>query len=300
MITHIYSEIDGERLSLELRRPELSGLTVLSVTGLGAAEGTINTLAGPNIRGARFNSAQHRQRNIEIQLATTGDFPEDLREKLYKFFPVTGKITFGVTTKTRTSIVDAAYIETNEANIFAKISNQSITLVCPSAFFRDLIRGSFELSGVEAGFVFPFSNDSLTENLLDFGTISKTPQKFITNVGGVDVGFRITINFLGPTGDISIYNNSMNETMTIDMDILTGLIGGPIVEGDIVFISTVIGDKHIYHIRNGVVTNIINALPIYTPWVRLGKGVNEMTMTSIPDMNNVQAIFEYDVLRLGV
>lgn len=59
----------GDRVKLELGKPEVSGFLIKSVTGLGPVKANVNTTEVVTNDGSMFNSARLSQRNIVFQLA---------------------------------------------------------------------------------------------------------------------------------------------------------------------------------------------------------------------------------------
>ena len=109
----------GESLKLELTRPELSGLIVQSIEGLGPTKATINTGETATMDGSLFNSARANSRNIVITLALMfAPTIEDSRQKTYKYFPVKKRIRLDFETDRR-SVYTYGYVESNEPAIFS-------------------------------------------------------------------------------------------------------------------------------------------------------------------------------------
>ena len=58
----------GESLEMELARPEVSGLAITDIEGLGPVKATINTSEIATGDGALYNSAKLETRNIVMTL----------------------------------------------------------------------------------------------------------------------------------------------------------------------------------------------------------------------------------------
>ena len=58
----------GDRIKLELGKPDVSGFLIKSVTGLGPVKATVNTTEVVTNDGSMFNSARLSQRNIVFQI----------------------------------------------------------------------------------------------------------------------------------------------------------------------------------------------------------------------------------------
>ena len=62
----------GEELTLDLFRPELSGLYIKSIDGLGPPSASINTQDVATIDGALYVGSRLETRNLTIELGTIG------------------------------------------------------------------------------------------------------------------------------------------------------------------------------------------------------------------------------------
>lgn len=112
----------GDSLKLDLRRPELSGFLVKSVSGLGPSKTNISTTESSTNDGALFNSARLAPRNIVFELvfvesANLEDI-EDVRQKVLQYFPAKKNIELLIETDNRT-VKTTGYVESNEPNIFS-------------------------------------------------------------------------------------------------------------------------------------------------------------------------------------
>ena len=56
----------GDRIKLELGKPDVSGFLIKSITGLGPAKANVNTTEVSTNDGSLFNSARLSQRNIVL------------------------------------------------------------------------------------------------------------------------------------------------------------------------------------------------------------------------------------------
>lgn len=167
----------GDSIKIDLAEPEKSGFVIVSVTGLGPAKANIVTSEISTNDGALFNSARMNSRNIVFNLlfwdTNSGESIEEIRLKSYRFFAPKKKLTLLVETDKRTAEI-VGYVETNEPTIFSKSEGAQISIICPDPYFYSAGKdGTMRtvFSGDDPLFEFPFSNESLTENLLVFGEV---------------------------------------------------------------------------------------------------------------------------------
>lgn len=293
----------GDSIKLELARPELSGFVVESITGLGPGKADINTTDISTNDGSLFNSARLPSRNIVISLKYLWkDSVEDVRQLSYKYFPIKKKLKLLIETDNRLAEIEG-YVESNEPNIFSKSENSEISIICPYPFFYSAGKGGNNVtvfSGIESSFEFPFSNESLTDCLLEMGSIQNKTDNLIVYNGDSETGITITIHAVGEATNIAIYNTYTREVMKIDTDKIATLTGSGIIAGDDIVICTVKGSKSTVLIRSGQTINILNCMDKNTDWFQLSKGDNVFAYTAESGTSNLQFKIENRSLYEGV
>jgi len=291
----------GDSLKLELTRPEKSGFVIESITGLGPGKANINTSDSSTNDGSMFNSARISSRNIVINVKYLWkNTIEEARQLSYKYFPLKRKLTLLIETDNRMAEIEG-YVESNDPNIFSKDEGSDISIICPSPFFHDANSNEVtSFSGIEPLFEFPFSNESLTENLLEFSEIRDITDRVITYSGDYEIGITINIKAIGEAGNISIYNVNTHETMHIYSDSIQKLTGSGIVEGDEIVICTEIGKKSAVLLRNGITTNILNCLNKDADWFKLVRGENTFAYTSDSGRSNLRLEIMNRIIYEGI
>lgn len=291
----------GDSIKLELMKPEESGFVIRSITGLGPGKANINTSEVSTNDGSLFNSARVPSRNIVISvLYLWKETIEDARQLSYKYFPIKRKVTLLIETDNRMAEIEG-YVESNDPDIFSQEEGSEISIICPNPFFYDAYENHVtSFSGIEPAFEFPFSNESLTEPLLEFSVIRDVTDRVITYKGDHEIGVTITIRAVGEAGDISIYNVDTREVMYIYNDAIEALTGSGIKEGDEITICTEIGKKSATLLRTGVRTNILNCLNRDADWFRLVKGNNTFAYTAETGRNNLRLEIQNRVIYEGV
>lgn len=290
----------GDSLKLVLEKPEESGFIVESITGLGPAKATINSTEVSTNDGSLFNSSRVGSRNIVISLRFLWkETIEDVRQLSYKYFPVKRKLTLLIETDNRTSEIEG-YVESNEPDIFSKEEGTDISIVCPYPYFYSVSNRVTTFAGIEPAFEFPFSNESLTDPLLEFSMIRKNPDRDIVYTGDAETGITISIRAYGSASNISIYNVTAQEVMKIDTSKIEAITGSGIVEGDEIVICTVKGSKSALLVREGKTTNILNAISRDSAWFQIAKGTNVFMYVAEMGQNNLQLEIQNKVLYEGV
>lgn len=291
----------NESIDIVLTQPELSGFIVSSIDGIGPVKATINKNELATSDGSIFNSARLPDRNIVLELLydSTNDTIENIRQKSYKFFPIKRQIRFQIVTDNR-ELEILGYVESNEPNIFSEREGAQISIICPNPYFYSQQIQTTVFYGVESQFEFEFENDSLTEPLLEMGTIEQVREQTVYYTGDAETGVTIRIHAMGEVRNIAIYNVTTREIMRIDTDMLTQITGQALSDGDDIIINTARGNKSILLYRDGVYINILNCLDRNTDWFRLIKGDNVFTYTALEGIGNIQFKIENQVLYEGV
>ena len=294
----------NKEITLELTRPDKSGLIVKSVEGLGPAKANINVTDISTSDGGIFNSSRLDKRNIVMNLGflqSSTESIEDIRQKTYMYFPIKKKVHLTIVTDNHTLETDG-YIESNEPDIFSQNEGCSISIICPVPFFYSKNDNTTSFSGVESSFHFPFANDSLQDPLLEMGVIQNKSEQIIVYDGNSEIGMTIHIHATGEATNITILNVLTGDKMIINTDRLKTIMGTEtaIIEGDTIVINTVRGDKSITLLRDGVTTNILNCLDRGSKWFTLTKGDNIFSYDAETGATNLQFYIVNKVAYDGV
>lgn len=296
----------GDRIKLELGKPDVSGFLIKSITGLGPAKANVNTTEVSTNDGSLFNSARLSQRNIVLDMVfintVYGESIEDLRQKSYKYFPLKKSVELTIETDNR-YVKTTGYVESNEPNIFSSQEGTQISIICPDPYFYSAGEDGNNVTNfysIDPMFEFPFSNESLDEPLLVFGEIQIKTEGVITYHGDSEIGVMIYIHAIGPATNINIYNTETREVMRINTEKISLLTGKGIVASDDIVINTAKGEKSITLIREGVSYNILNCLDKNTDWFMLAKGDNIFAFTADSGVTNLQFRVENKVIYEGV
>lgn len=292
----------GESLLIELFNPASSGFEVHDISGLGPPKGTINFAKISTMDGVIYNSATAVGKNILLTLGFL-DIPsvEEIRHKSYQYFPIKKKVELVFKSDKRTLGISGR-VESNEPNIFSQEKNTVISIQCEDAYFIGLgeqDKISTDFYSTVGGFEFPFSNESLTEPLIEFAQVISILEKNIYYYGDADVGITLKVSALGVVENPRIYNADTGESIFIDTDVLEQMTGSGLVSGDTMIIKTSKGEKSAYLTRNGVTTNVLNALGKNVRWLQLSKGNNKLAYTADAGVGNLQLVVESRVLYEG-
>lgn len=290
----------GESIVFDFTAPTKTGIALHHMEGLGPGKADINLSKNSNADGGEYNSARLNERNIVLYLAFLfNPDVETMRHLSYKYFPIKKKVKLRIETDHRTSEIEG-YVETNEPVVFSIQQTTQISIICPDPYFYSYDKQVTTFSGIEGGFEFPFSNESLTEPLLEFGKIFMDRNKSVYYRGDAEVGIEIVMHSLGDVSGFSIFNLSTGEYMEIDSAKLASKTGSDIIAGDDIIISTVKGNKYVILFRNGVYTNILNCLKKGSTWFTLTKGDNRFMYKATLGETFIQVKISNNILYEGV
>lgn len=309
----------GEEIKITLTEDEPDhGLLLTSMTGLGPVKADINTMELVTSDGSLYNSARVGERNIVLKFLFTGDI-ESTRHLTYKYFPEKKPLELIIDTTNR-SLKTIGYVESNEPDIFSDKESANISILCPDPYFYSLSANVSKAEKARKLFEFPFECnadivyrhsyilDSNNDNLLDyrdrpiedtqllnvvrgnieFGEIISTPAALVQYDGHVNVGITIKIKFLGPCGNIAVYNSGSKQRMDIDISKILYSIGEEISSGDSLTITTSIGNKTAYYKKGSTIYNVLYALGDSPNWIYLVNGDNVFTYTSEYNFGNLE------------
>lgn len=290
----------GDTITLELGKPQDSGLLIYNVEGIGPPKADINTTNVATVDGSIFNSARATERNIVVSMKYLFDpMVEDARHKSYKYFPVKKQVKLEFLTDRRECEI-YGYVESNSPNIFSSQEYTQISIICPDPYFYALKKSLTTFYGIIPRFYFPFSNKSLTKKKLVMGEIRINKSQTVYYEGDAEVGVTMYIHAIGYAENITIYKLDTREIMAIDTNKIEKITGAPFGTGDEIIISTVSRQKYIRLLRGGRYTNIINALDKNADWFQLQKGDNVFAYTAEYGEDNLQFRIENQVVYEGV
>ena len=290
-----------ESVKIELTEPESSGFIIRSIEGLGPAKANINLTELATLDGALDNGALLGTRNIVMSLIFVGTPTiEDTRLRSYKYFPIKQNLTFEIETDNR-HCYTVGRVESNTPTIFGDDREGcQISILCPNSYFQDMEDTIIDLDYKNDAFTFPFSNESLTEPLIEFGLIKTTQTFTISYIGDSETGIIVHIYMDGPATNIGIESQDTNEQLSLSDEKIQAIIGGAIRSGDEIIISTIKGNKRVYFIRNNVQYNILNALEAPISWLQLHNGENNFLLTGDSAQGGIRYEISYKTIYEGV
>lgn len=290
----------GESLTLELTRPELSGIIIQGITGLGPVKATVNTSDIATSDGSLFNSIRASSRNIVFTLVPmSAPLVEYTRHKIYKYFPLKGRVRLDIKTDYR-SVYTYGYVESNEPNIFSEMETVQISIVCTDPYFREKQTSASAFYGVEPLLEFPFSNEDPVEKKIEISRLRLDSRAIIEYDGDAETGGLIVFHANNLVRNIVLQNTFTLERLEIDTDMIKTISGFDFNSGDEIVISTIPGDLYARLLRNGKYTNVISALGKDSDFLRLTPGTNIFAFDAEEGRDSLIITFKYNKAYGGI
>ncbi len=271
------------RTDFELSDPDPTGIAVKSISGLGPSDGVVNISEFASLDGGNYSSSRLPSREIVLNLGviSTISTVEEARLNLYKWFPILKNVTLIFKTDIREYYINGI-VKSLNPDIFSENESVQVTISCPDPYFREY-GGSDVADGVnnviykvQPMFEFPFSNESLTENLIEFSRINNIATLSFFNPGADNVGGIFTFRFYGPVQNPYIVNETTNEIFRIQTDQFKEIYGFEFSNGDVAEISTIPKKKKAILYHDGIEYNLLNAVRRDSKWITFVRGENKI------------------------
>lgn len=269
----------GDSLELPLRWPNESGLLISKIDGISPGNVTVNSQDYAVIDGGVFNSSRIGTRVITINFYYGFDpHIESSRHRAYKYFPVKEQVRLDFLTDERALSI-WGWVEENDTQIFSKQEEGQVSIICPDPYFYERDYAQFILGRGSSKFEFPFSNESLTEPLLEFGEVGNRHFYDVQYNGDIEVGAIIRIQFNTPVDQITpieVHDVLDRQFVELDLSKIQSSTGITFEQYGSIVINSVRGEKDIYYERFGIKKSLFGAFDIiHFPWMYLSPGKNQ-------------------------
>lgn len=279
-----------ESLTMDLFHPEYSGLNITNIDGLGPAQANINITDMATVDGGLFSSARQQRRNIVFTFKLMMEPSiEDVRLKIYKYFPIKKKVSLKIKTDRRTSEC-SGYVESVTPDIFQQEETCQVSIICPDPNFYSVgdVGGAF--NGINPLFESPFydefnrvdgwpadiwsSGDSNVVDTFELSAITLETTAVFTYSGDIDTGVLITIHAMDDVTNITLWNNDTREHISIDTDKIRQITGIQYGNLDDILINTKRGERYVKLLHEGTYYDILSAVNRDADFFQLTSGTN--------------------------
>ena len=247
--------INGGVLELPIYDPDDDQeFPIRDIQGLDPVKANLVSSSFAQLDGAQFQSSRRETRNIIFKLGMYSDFVDSsiqqLRRYLYTFLMPKSNVTLRFYVDDGTTIDIEGYVETFDAPLFVKDPEATISLLCYDPDFKSI--NPVQIEGVTVP------------------TAIDTP---IDYEGDVDTGFIFTL-LVNRTIDEFVIANILPGGSVIALGFASS--AAPLLNGDILTISTVPGSKYARFVRGGVTSSILWGIDPTSDWLKLFPGVNNI------------------------
>lgn len=255
MFSLILENENGDTLNFQ----QNTALTVVEIQGLNPPTANINTSEVSLMDGGKYNSAKLNMRTLDIAFAIEYSAPYN-RVQIYKVLKSKQWIRMYYQGDYRNVFIDG-YIQSIDITYFEKKQIVTVSILCPSPYFKNAQEIISELANIIKAFHFPFASTEAPQLLM--GYIDTVANVSIPNTGDVSTGLTIELYAKNTLSNPKIYNYVTQEYIGVNFSMEAG---------DLITITTAQGNKSITLLRNGVETNIFNSLMKGSDWLQLEAG----------------------------
>lgn len=252
MFSVIFENQNGDQLSFGMGSP----FTITEIQGLNPPDATINTSQIALIDGAKYNSGKVNMRQLNIAFAIEYSASYN-RIAVFNVLKSKQQVRMYYTGDYRSVYIDG-YIQSINVDYFAMKQIVTVSILCPSPFFREAQVIVNELKNIISAFHFPFASTEAPQ--LVFGYFSNDVGVTIENQGDVETGLIIELYARSPITNPKIFNYITQEFIGLNYSMQTA---------DLITIDTNKGQKTATLLRNGVETNIFNYVMPNSTWLQL-------------------------------
>ena len=269
-----------------LRFNQVGGaFTITEINGLNPADATINTSTMALVDGAKFNSSKVNMRVIDIAFVINAE-PSKNRIEVYKVLKSKHAVEVAYKGDYRNVFIEG-YVQSVDVDYFAMKQRVTVSILCPSSYFRQAQEMVNELTAIIGAFHFPFSITAP----VPFSYLDNNASLVINNQGDVETGMIIEIYARGSASNPKIYNYVTGEFIGINFNFITG---------DLITIDTRQGNKAITLLRNGVTSNQFNTLMMGSKWLQLEANESMFVAEAESNFANLNITFRHNNLFEGV
>lgn len=252
MFSLILENKHGDQLTFGMNSP----YTIQEIQGLNPPDATINTSQVSLIDGAKYNSGKVNMRQLMIAFAIEYSASYN-RIGVFNVLKSKQWVRMYYTGDYRDVYIDG-YIQSIAIEYFAMKQIVSVTILCPSPFFKEAQVMVNELKNIINAFHFPFSSTETPQIVL--GYFSDDVGITVENDGDVDCGMIIELYARSAITNPKIFNYITQDFIGLNYSMEAG---------DLITIDTNKGQKTATLLRDGEEINIFNYVMQNSTWLQL-------------------------------
>ena len=247
------------------------GLTLYNVEGLQPTELNVSSIRKAYTNGVVVNNTHRGERQVILNLALTSGRDNDrLRRNLYDLLgdKEAGKLRY---IDDDIDVTAEAYAEAPSVDIWTLTPTIQVSFLCPSAYFKATSETVLEMFESTPALTFPLEIRE-GEGVI-MGKVAPVVADYeVFNHGQASTGVTIVVQF---TQDVNgfILENRSNKHKIIIANKISNSLGG-FKSGDILTITTEVGDKGATLYRGGANYDIFSSVDYGAEWLRIERGRN--------------------------
>jgi len=227
------------------------GVLVKKIDGLDPVKATIVSSPFAQIDGTQYQSARRENRNMVLTVGLAPDYASTdvrtLRNYLYQFLMPKTTVTFKFYFDDVFYASIQGMVESCESALFSKDPEVNVSILC---FKPDFVAPS---SVVVSGH-----------------TVADTTEQVISYPGSTETGFLFKLSVNRTLVEFMLYaRRPGGDTYSMEF-------AAPLAAGDLLEISTVVGNKYAYLTRAGTRNSILYGVSPVSSWMPLFPGENDI------------------------
>ena len=265
-----------------------------SCDGIYSVQNNVTSSENTMTDGSTYQGSVTQMRNIVLTLRDRPDADHQAnRMILYNLFKpkAAGVFTYLENEAAESRSIDY-YVESVDIDSENRARRATVSLLCPTPFFRGPSDLTVTMAGWKAQWEFPHEFQAVGE---EFGTRIEEKLKTIDNTSAADnIGITVVITASGPVVNPSIYHVEEGESITVG----TSAKKMEMAAGDKIVITTETNNKHAYLIRGGVQKEVNEYLTEDSEFIQLQHGSNTLgyLAESGDDYMTVEVSYRYRYL----
>lgn len=283
----IYTNAKG----LAMDFANMPGMTIYNIEGLGPTELSKSVIQKAYSDGETVNNTSRGSRQILINVALHGGPDNDrIRRALYELLGDRGPGVFRYV-DAEIDVSCPAYAEAPAVDTWTLTPTMQLAFYSPSAYFRATAATVTDLYQTDPRLQFPLE---IREGGIIVGQESaELSENVIENVGQASTGVTIETRFTDNVNGLRIKNESNGDRLFIDYQFKAG---------DVVTVTTEIGEKGAILYRGGVNYDIFDAVDYGEQWLRLERGRNVIRYAQGDDVTSTGLLLRisFNALYWGV
>lgn len=238
----------GQLLTLPMEDVQ-TGYLIQDIGGLGPVKATLVSSSFAQLDGEQYHSSRREARNLTIRLGLEPDYRtgsvQAQRMQLYNYFMTKSEVDLKFFMLGQPAVDITGRVETCEPAIFSQEPAVDVSIMCFDPDFYD--PDPVIVSGT--------STSGATETLVTYN-------------GSIETGLLFTLNVNRTMSEFTIYHRLPNDVLrTMDFSV-------PLINADVVEVSTVRGVKGVTLTRSGTNSSLLYALSPQSNWIELANGEN--------------------------